>query len=360
MPKYLLLCKNVHLNLFNRTIMKFKQILILSLLPCALCCCSGKNGSVPKASFADKASGDMESYVNEDVNGIVQALPRIIIIPGDQTLDDHFCLRRKVVDGKTYFIRDYKNYFMKDEGSKVVYSYIQSLFVKNGYPLEDLELALKNFETQEAVEMASGLATDARTALLTSIKPDIVLELDYSSKISSSNYKEKNISYTLKALDSYSAKSIAVVEAHNITGTDVVETLKKDLSKGIPGLMNDVQMHFSDLLTRGRAVNVTINVAEGSNQNLQDENIEGDTYADQIIDFIKVNAVKGAYTMQVNTKNKLTFGNVRIKMLNDDGTQYGVYDFTRDLQKYLKRNLGLSSTNDSQGLEEVILTIRGL
>ena len=124
--------------------------------------------------------------------------------------------------------------------------------------------------------------------------------------------------------------------------------------------MNDIQGYFADILTRGRNVNITINVAEGSNQNLQSESIEGDTYADQIIDFIKTNTVKGAYTMQINTKNKLTFTNARIQLLNDDGTQYGVYDFTRDLQRYLKRNLGLSSTNNSQGLGNIVLTIEGI
>ncbi len=64
--------------------------------------------------------------------------------------------------------------------------------------------------------------------------------------------------------------------------------------------------------------------------------------------------------MQRNTNNELYFVNCRIKLLNDDGTQYGVYDWARDLQKNLRTNLGLKVSNKSQGLGEVMLTIEGL
>ena len=44
-------------------------------------------------------------------------------------------------------------------------------------------------------------------------------------------------------------------------------------------------------------------------------------------------------------------------LLNDDGTQYGVYDWTRDLAKNLRKNLGLKVSNKAQGLGEVLLVI---
>jgi hypothetical protein len=44
-------------------------------------------------------------------------------------------------------------------------------------------------------------------------------------------------------------------------------------------------------------------------------------------------------------------------LLNDDGTQYGVYDWTRDLARNLRKNLGLKVKNQSQGLGEVVLMI---
>ena len=128
----------------------------------------------------------------------------------------------------------------------------------------------------------------------------------------------------------------------------------------MPKLMGDIQKYFNDVLTRGREITVRINIAADSNQKLTDESIEGDTYSDEIIDYMKTHTIKGAHKLQTNTGNQLTFTNVRIKVLNEDGTQYGVYDWTRDLQKYLRKNLGLSSENRSQGLGEVELTVKGM
>ena len=64
--------------------------------------------------------------------------------------------------------------------------------------------------------------------------------------------------------------------------------------------------------------------------------------------------------MVINTNSELSFTNVRIPLLQSDGTQYGVYDWTRDLQKAIRHDLGIKSTNRSQGLGEVVLTINKL
>ena len=115
--------------------------------------------------------------------------------------------------------------------------------------------------------------------------------------------------------------------------------------------------YFSDILTRGRDISVRITVLNGSGLNLSDLSIEGDTYADWIIDFVKTHTVKGAYKMQMNTDKELSFVNCRIRLINEDGTQYGVYDWTRDLARSLRQNLGLKVTNKSQGLGEAVLVI---
>ena len=75
--------------------------------------------------------------------------------------------------------------------------------------------------------------------------------------------------------------------------------------------------------------------------------------------YVKRHTVKGAYKMQTNTKNELYFVNVRIPMVSDDGTQYGVYDWTRDLTRAMRKDLGVKVSNESQGLGEIALTIDG-
>jgi hypothetical protein len=128
----------------------------------------------------------------------------------------------------------------------------------------------------------------------------------------------------------------------------------------LPKFQKDITKYFSDILTRGRDITVRIAVEEGLDLALTDESIEGDTYADWMIDYMKTHTLKGAYKLQRNTDYELYFVNCRIKLLNEDGTQYGVYDWARDFVKNLRQNLGLKCSNKSQGLGEVLICIEGI
>lgn len=355
--------------------MKIKKITTLicgAVMISALISCGG---SGEKKGLADGASGDLEAYESGEVNAVVQALPQIMILPSDQVLKNFGCLKNQTVNGRTYQIRDYQKYLMADDRAKRIFSTIQTAFNNEGFPLNDLEQTLKQLNTQEATDMADGFEKDAKTFLLTTAQPDIILEMNYNttadqpqSQISliGSNYKkknndkEKNISYTLNAVDAYTNKVISSITASNIKGESTTETIQADLQEKFKGLMKDIQNYFSDILTRGRDITVRVAVAKGSNVKLSDTNIEGDMYADYIMDYIKSHTVKGAYKMQRNTDNELYFVNCRIRLLNEDGTQYGVYDWARDLAKSLRKNLGVKVTNKSQGLGEVLISIEGM
>ena len=327
--------------------------------------CGGGNQNGATNGLTGSASGDLEAYENSDVNAIEQARPTIMVIPGDQTLQNFRCLKTEKINGRDYIIRDYKNYLLKDDRAKRIISVIQDAFNAQDFPLNDFEQTLKQLDTQEALDMADGLEKDAKTMLLTVAQPDIILELSYDTsrdKISmtSHNYGgrgEKNISYTMNALDAYTNKVVATMTSSNIKGESTTETIQASIKENMPAFQRDIIKYFSDILTRGRDITVRVAVAGGSNVKLSDESIEGDTYADWIIDYIKAHTVKGAYKLQRNTDNELYFVNCRIKLLNGDGTQYGVYDWTRDLAKNLRKNLGLKVTNKAQGLGEVLLVV---
>lgn len=345
--------------------MKTIKIFSAALLAIAFASCGGNQNK----GLADGASGDLEAYENGDVNAIVQAMPQIMVIPGDQTLQTFKCLKTETVNGRSYVIRDFQNYLLKDYRARRIISTIQDAFIDVDFPLNDFEQTLKQLDTQETTDIADGFEKDAKTLLLFTAQPDIILELNYfSSKdkgmsMTSHNYNnkgERDISYTLTALDAYTNKTVATINAVNIKNESTTEGLQEDLKKQLPKFQQDIQKYFNDILTRGRDINVRIAVEKGSNVKLTDESIEGDTYSDWIIDYIKAHTVKGAYKLQTNTDNELSFANCRIKLLNEDGTQYGVYDWTRDLQKNLRKNLGLKCTNKAQGLGEVLISVQGL
>jgi hypothetical protein len=189
---------------------KFFSAVMMAL---ALASCGGnKQGN----GLTEGASGDMEAYEQSDVNAMEQARPTIMVIPGDQTLQNFKCLTTQKANGRDYILRDYKNYLLKDDRAKRIISAIQNEFNAQNYPLSDFEQTLKQLDTQEALDMADGFEKDAKTMLLTVAQPDIILELTYDTSrdkmsMTSHNYSgkgEKNISYTLNALDAYTNKVV--------------------------------------------------------------------------------------------------------------------------------------------------------
>lgn len=338
--------------------MKKRLLLCCFALSVILTSCGGGN----KNSLTEGAKGDIEAYENGEVNGLEQARPQIMVLPADQTLRSFGALKEQVINGKGVVIRDYQKYILKDDRFRRIASFIQNAFVKQGYPLSDFEQTLKQLDSKASLDMAEDYQTDAKTQLLQTAHPDIILEMNYgnSSSLTNHDLKNKNVSYTLSAIDAYSNNVVATITASNIKGESTTEIIQNDMSDKFTNFMSDIQNHFSDILQRGREVTIRITVEKGSNQNLNDESIDGDVYSDWIVDYVKTHTVKGAYKMGINTKNELSFTSARIKLINEDGTQYGVYDWARDLQKDIRKNLGLKVTNKSQGLGEIVLSVRGI
>lgn len=113
-----------------------------------------------------------------------------MVIPSDQVLKNFRCLKTQTVKGRTYVIRDYQNYLLKDDRARRLISSIQNAFNEQDFPLNDFEQTLKQLDTYEATDMADGLDKDTKTLLLTSARPDIILELDYVTS------RDKQVSLT--------------------------------------------------------------------------------------------------------------------------------------------------------------------
>lgn len=340
-------------NLFLKTAFGF---VLLSVIICFSACSGGKNKSMAEMA---SASGDYES---EDVNAIQQAIPTIMVLPSDNLLEEYSALKTQTIDGRKFVLRDYQQYLLANNDNQQILSTVQGAFVDMNYPLNDLEQTLKQLNTQEATDMADNLEKDSKTLLLATAQPDIILELEYKNKmdLASHNVNSRQLSYTLRALDAYTNKVVATVNETGIENSNAVDALQKSLNEKLPKLSEDIIKYFSDILYRGREVTVRVAVEKGSNVKLSDENVEGDTYSDWIVDYLNTHTIKGAYKMQRNSDNEIYFVNVRIKLLNEDGTQNSVYNWAREFRSAIRKNLGVKATNKAQGLGEILITLSGL
>lgn len=289
--------------------------------------------------------------------------PTMLVLPSDQLMQRFGCIRTEVSLGKQLQVRDYNSYLLTDPDAKFIIASIQSAFIEFGYPLNDLEQTLKSINDQEMVDEVSGIKKDSKTILLTNARPDIILELDYdmATDRSSRDYS-KSLTYTLRAIDAFSNKVVATIQAAGVknakgnTATMMGEAIQKN-SKDFTKQINN---HFDDLIANGRDITMRVMIDANESFTMSDESIYGDTYADFILDYMKVNTMMGTYNLQRNTDTEMYFANVRIKTLNDNGTQYSAYDFARELSKALNKECGVKSKNVTQGLGDAMIIIKGM
>lgn len=324
------------------------KISIIALLAIVLMSCGGNGGNQ-----------------SNTVNVTQQQKPAMLVIPSDQLLQQFGKLKQQEALGKTLQVRDYNGYLLTDQDSKFIISTIQSAFIQMGYPLNDLEQTLKSINEQEMLDAIDGIQKDAKTILLTTAKPDIILELDYNivTDRSSRDFK-KSLTYTLRAIDAFSNKVIATIQQTNFEGNSKAATpatlMEAALAKDTKGFTQQINNHFNTIIETGREITLRVTIDNGVNLTMSDECLDGDTYSDFIIDWVKVNTLLGAYNMNRNTETEMYFTNVKIKTLNDNGTQYSAYDFARELSKALNKGCGIKSRNTTQGLGMATISIKGM
>ena len=324
------------------------KTLIIALLASVLISCGGNGGNQ-----------------SNTVNVTQQQKPAMLVIPSDQLLQQFGKLKQQEALGKTLQVRDYNGYLLTDQDSKFIISTIQSAFIQMGYPLNDLEQTLKSINEQEMLDAIDGIQKDAKTILLTTAKPDIILELDYNivTDRSSRDFK-KSLTYTLRAIDAFSNKVVATIQQTNFEGNSKTATpatlMESALAKDTKGFTQQINNHFNTIIETGRDITLRVTIDNGVNLTMSDECLDGDTYSDFIIDWVKVNTLLGAYNMNRNTETEMYFTNVKIKTLNDNGTQYSAYDFARELSKALNKGCGIKSRNTTQGLGMATISIKGM
>lgn len=124
--------------------------------------------------------------VSEDksnvVNVIDQAKPAIMVIPSDLLLKKNNAIQevQDASTGQKTYVRDYNKYLLNDENNRAIIGIFESYFSSRSYPLMDLERSLKSIENEKAFDEVDLVQKDARSMLMQTCRPDIIIEIDYS------------------------------------------------------------------------------------------------------------------------------------------------------------------------------------
>lgn len=249
---------------------------------------------------------------------IVQVQPKIMVIP-------------YVTQGV-----DIRETIESDPNVRLVLSKVREAFDRRGYTTIDFENRLKAQSVNNA--LAQDAQRDMKGMIIQGSGADIYVEAEYLFNESSSG---NNVKIIMKACDVSTGAALASKDAFSgqFYTDDIGRLAGAAVEKVSDEFLCVIQSKFDDIVANGRSIAVDFTIDSASSITLQEE-INCTELADLITDWMASHSFKNNYHLQGSTKTELIFDDVRIPLRDDNGRNYNIQMFDRELRQYL-RQLGL-------------------
>ena len=290
--------------------------------------------------------------------------PRLMVVPSDNWCYQQGYITEYNNQGVTEYIPDYRAALVKNPDLLPVISAINGLMADRGFPLENLESAMRSINRQ-STELSAVTARDGSSVqsnelmeLRRQAKADIILQLSWTVNEVG---PRRSVTYTLQGLDSYTNNEVASAGG---TGEPsfTVETavlLREAANAHMDEFCNRLQNHFDDLFENGRAVAIHINVFENALGIDLETEFDGKELREVIEDWMYDNTVSGRDNLVDDNELYMQFDDVRIPVYDERGRSLAANNFARELVKFL-RNAPYNISDIklmNQGLGQVTLLI---
>lgn len=284
--------------------------------------------------------------------------PSVMVVPSD-----NWCATRGyVVKTSNGEYPDYKRAIANDHDLINVISKINIIMADRGFPLENLETALKNINSDRTERIlytgsdGSSIQSTPLDELYLAASPDIVLQLTWNVNTSG---PKRSVTFNLQALDSYTNKQVAGAEGTGKSSfSSDVPTL---LEEAVVGHMDDfcsrLMSHFQATREHGREVSIDFLLDQSTDINFDTER-DGSTLAEAIGRIVSAKAVGHSMSRGPSTETMLQFRSVHIPIADNDGLPTDAYTFGRSLAREVsKSDWGLSSKVINKGLGKTIIIL---
>ena len=300
----------------------------------------------------------------QGVNAITQSMPSVMVFPSDGMLKRLGYLKEKKIQGVVGYDRQYQQALIDDQSLKFAIAVIEEEFAKVGFPLDNLEQTLKQIVVSSAVDEMANVSKDVRAELLNTARPDYLIELDYNliTDLKSRNLN-RSLTYSVRALDVYSNKTIASISKTNVgkeqqTDNDAATLIKEAFPNNFQDFRSQITQHYADLLANG--VEITLRLATKNSSGISIDDYCGDKeVGESVVEWMKDNTVNQTYKMSKNTSSEIFFTNVRIYLQDEKGQKFTAYDFANSLKNEIKSGCGLDVSNKTQSIGDALIIIKG-
>ncbi len=268
--------------------------------------------------------------------------PTIMVVPSDNWCNLNGYMMEFDNQGTKVKVPDYKKALQENTDVLLVISSINGMMAERGFPLKNLESALKTLESNSAEDAMRTSKSGGEVnenpidALKKVAKADIIMQLTW--KINKTGPK-KSITFILQGLDSYTDKQIASAQGTGAPSfsAEVPVLLSEAVTAHIDNFNATLQTYFDDMFENGREIILRIQTWDDWDGDLESEDYGDDELGALIEDWMAENTVKGRFNTTDMTENMALFEQVRIPLYNAKGRAMDARRFAKGLSKMLKK-----------------------
>lgn len=265
--------------------------------------------------------------------------PTIMVVPSDNWCIMNGYFMEFDNQGTKVKIPDYKKALQENTDLLSVISKINGMMADRGFPLKNLESAIKTLESESAEnamltsKSGAAVAESPVDKLKKTAKADIIMQLTW--KVNTTGPK-KSITFVLQGLDAYTDKQIAEAGGTGAPSfsAEVPVLLEEAVLAHLDKFNSSLQAHFDDMFANGREIIIRVKKFDSWDGDLE-KDFAGKELGDVIEEWLKNNTVKGRFSTTDATENMMLFEQVRIPLFDEGGKAVDARQFVKGLQKYL-------------------------
>lgn len=291
--------------------------------------------------------------------------PNIMVVPSDVWCIEQGYFTEVDNQGRVERVPDYERALQSDPNLLLVISKIGELMADRGYPLTDLEAAVKSLREEEAdmtllasKDMGAAAAETPMEQLNRVAKADIWMQMTWSENRMGPRV---SVTFNLQGKDAYTGKQIAASSgtcpAIFASMLDLPVYLAENVGKNIEPFNRQLTDFFTDMAENGREVRLTCRCWDDAGYDFETD-FDGDELGFLIEEVVAETTVGKKYLLSAS-QNKLDFTQVRIPLVDERGRDLDARRWANRIRKVLKEKYNLESKLISKGLGHSILVLGG-
>lgn len=288
--------------------------------------------------------------------------PTIMVVPSDVWCNTNGYMTEYDNQGIKVKIPNYKKAFQENSELLTVISKINGLMADRGFPLKNMESAIKTLESESAENSMTTSKTGASVSespidkLKKVAKADIIMQVTWTVNTTG---PKKSITFNLQGLDSYTDKQIATAVGTGAPSfsSEVPVLLEEAVLAHLDNFNGSLQKHFEDMFENGREIIVRLKKFDSWDGDFEKE-FGGKEFSSIVEDWMTKNTVKNRFSTSDATENMMLFEQVRIPLYDANGKAIDAREFVKGLQKFLKEPpYAITSKLTMKGLGQAVLII---